>query len=85
MNATQYYIIDSFIKSKNPTEPEFLASSDSSEVQLYTESSSDNGSDMLLSEDEDDIHEAKRSYKKIKKERRETLRQAEGVWNLFLI
>lgn len=79
MNATQYYIIDSFIKSKNPTEPEFLASSDSSEVQLYTESSSDNGSDMLLSEDEDDIHEAKRSYKKIKKERRETLRQAEGV------
>ncbi|TQS36430.1 hypothetical protein Golomagni_03122 [Golovinomyces magnicellulatus] len=74
MNATQYYIIDGFIKDKKLKEHEQTSQVDHSEEQLYSELTGDETNDSLLSDDDEDDVELE-----IKKKRIVRLQLSESV------
>ncbi|RKF77847.1 Vacuolar membrane protein [Golovinomyces cichoracearum] len=74
MNATQYYIIDGFIKDKNLNDHEQTLQADHNEEQLYSELIDDDTNDSLSSEDEDEDVELE-----TKKKRLVRLQLSEGV------
>ncbi|POS83012.1 hypothetical protein EPUL_006145 [Erysiphe pulchra] len=79
MNATQYYIIDSFIKNKKSLEHELLPESDASErCQLY-ESLGDEVTDALLIDSDVDDLEIKRKIEEARRKRISRLDGADGI------
>ncbi|KAI6250039.1 hypothetical protein HI914_01509 [Erysiphe necator] len=79
MNATQYYIIDSFIKNKKSQEHELLLESNASEGNQFYESLHDEAADALLVDSESDDLEVKKKIVQARKKKKSRLDQAEGI------
>ncbi|RKF61104.1 Vacuolar membrane protein [Erysiphe neolycopersici] len=78
MNATQYYIIDSFIKNKKSLEHELVPEADTSEGNQFYESTGDEASDALLIDSDIDL-EVKRKIEEARRKRISRLDEAEGI------